>query len=168
MTAGAAPATGSRWARLWPLALPLAYAAHLAEETLGGFVAWMRAVGVAPTMDTRRFVLLNAIFFAAVAIVAVAAVATRLRWRGLRFLAATFGAVLAMNGAIHLVASVATATFSPGAATGALVYLPLGWRLFASPGVGLVPPEKGAAWAAAGAIHVVVFLLARYGLPGLG
>lgn len=164
----AAGAAEGRWARLWPLALPLAYAAHLAEETIGGFVDWMRTVGVAPTMDTRRFVLLNAIFLGAVAIVAVAAVATRLRRRGVRVLAATFGAVLAMNGAIHLVASVVTATYSPGAATGALVYLPLGWLLFASPGVGLAPPEKGAAWAAAGAIHVVVFLLARYGAPGLG
>ncbi len=161
-------APSGRWSRLWPLALPLAYAAHLAEESLGGFVDWMRAQGLAPTMGLRRFVLLNALFFAAVAIVAVAAVATRLRHAGLRFAAATFGAVLAMNGAIHLVASLATATYSPGAATGALLYLPLGYALFAPPGVGLLPAEKAAAWVVAAGIHVLVFLLARYGIPGLG
>jgi len=157
----------SPWRRRWPLALPLAYAAHLAEESLGGFVAWMREVGVAPTMDSRRFLLLNAIFFSAVAGIAVAAVATRLRRPALRFAAATFGAVLAMNGAIHLVASAATGTYSPGAWTGALLYLPLGYVLFAAPGVGLARREKRNAWGVAGAIHVVVFLLARYGVPGI-
>lgn len=164
----AVPAPSGRWSRLWPLALPLAYAAHLAEEALGGFVDWMRAQGLAPTMDARRFLLLNALFFAVVSIVAVAAFVTRHRRAGLRFLAATLGAVLAMNGGIHLVASLGTATYSPGAATGALLYLPLGYALFARPGVGLAAPEKTAAWVAAAAVHVVVFLLARYGIPGLG
>lgn len=168
MTADATPAAASRWRRLWPLTLPLAYGAHLAEEALGGFVDWMRAQGLAPTMDERRFAWLNALFFAVVAIVAVAAVATRLRHAGLRFTAVTFGAVLAMNGGIHLIASLATATYSPGAATGALLYLPLGYSLFAPPGVGLAPAEKSAAWLAAAGVHVVVFLLARYGIPGLG
>jgi len=158
------------WQRFWPMALPVAYAAHLSEEAFGGrgFVAWMREVGIAPTMDERRFLVLNAIFFSVVATVSIAAVATRIRAPRLRFAAATFGAVLAMNGAIHLLSSATTGTYSPGTWTGALVYLPLGVLLFATPGVGLAPRDKGAAWVAAGGIHVVVFLLARYGLPGLG
>ena len=127
----------------------------------------MRTVGVAPTMDERRFLLLNAVFFSAVAAVAVAAVASGLRRPAPRLLAAAFGAALSMNGAIHLVASAATGTYSPGAWTGALLYLPLGYLLFASPGVDLAGAEKRTAWLAAVGIHVVVFLLARFGVPGL-
>ncbi len=109
---------------LLPLALPLAYLAHLAEEWWGGFVPWSQQYG---PMTGEKFLVLNAVIWPALVVAAI------LAWRFSRFgvAALVVSAVLGLNGVLHLLSSLATGTYSPGAVTGAVLYLPLAiaiWR----------------------------------------
>jgi hypothetical protein len=111
------------WPRLWPLLLPLAYLVHLAEEqwTGGGFPAWVSSTVGAPLTEAR-FVVINAVAWPLALGVCAAAVA----WPKLCWPVLAVAAVLALNGAVHLLGSLATASDSPGVVSGVLVYLPLG------------------------------------------
>ena len=108
----------------WVALLPLAYVAHLCEEWWGGpgFSAWVQAVLGAEVSPTR-FILINAIAFPLFTIGTILAI----RSRRYSWFAATLSALLLLNGALHLLASVGFATYSPGTVTGVLLYLPLGY-----------------------------------------
>jgi hypothetical protein len=56
----------------------------------------------------------------------VACSVVSLRNRGAAWLAVSLAALLGLNGALHLLATVAFGRYSPGTATGVLLYLPLG------------------------------------------
>jgi hypothetical protein len=103
--------------------LPLAYVAHLCEEWWGGpgFSAWTHAV-LGAEVSPERFILINAVALPVFAIGTVYATrSNRFAW-----FAAALAALLVLNGALHLLATVGFATYSPGTITGVLLYLPLG------------------------------------------
>lgn len=112
-----------------PLAsFPLSYAVHLAEEAWGGesFPVWAsRISGVSFTHD--EFVVLNGV---ALALMCIAMAVASRQPRARRFVLTALAAIVAINGALHVVASLWSATYSPGVISGALVWLPLGvWTL---------------------------------------
>jgi hypothetical protein len=143
--------------RALPLALPAAYLAHLAEEVLGGpgFVAWMNA-RLAPGLTLERFVAINLIVWP-LALGLCLAAALRPRWTAL---AVPVAAALFVNGLLHAAASLAFGAYSPGTATGLLLYLPLGAAVLHRASR-IVPPRPFALALVAGlAAHAAVALAA--------
>ena len=118
-----------RWAgRVW--LFPATYAVHIAEEYFGGegFAAWASQrteLHFAPPM----FLAINAVAMAAMLAVSwVAASRPAFSW-----LVTTLGTVVALNGTLHVVTSVVTRSYSPGAVSGLLLWIPLGaWALVRS------------------------------------
>lgn len=101
--------------------LVASYAAHLAEEYIGGFPEWFAVLAGRP-MPRDVFVTINAVAFAAMAVAARAAT----RREGLGWLAIGIATILFVNGVAHLLASLATGTYSPGLITGVVLYVLLG------------------------------------------
>ena len=113
-----------RWHYRDPLLVwlfPAAYGLHILEEWFGGFPEWLAIFGRQPLPRTA-FVIINVITLTAM-IVAVRAAARREAQGWIAI--AVFTAVLT-NGVVHIVASVATGSYSPGLFTGVILYLPLG------------------------------------------
>jgi hypothetical protein len=117
------PHIASNVAPWWVIFLPMAFLAHICEEWLGGpgFPAWTQStlgIGVSPA----RFVLLSGSGLVVMTVSIVAA----LRAPGGAWLAATFAAMITLNGLLHVLATAAFSTYSPGTITGLLVFVPLG------------------------------------------
>ena len=107
----------------WVIFLPIAFLAHICEEWLGGpgFPAWTQStfgVGVSPA----RFVLISGSGLLMMTVSIIAALRDRRR----AWLAATFAAMITLNGLLHAIATVAFSTYSPGTITGLLLFIPLG------------------------------------------
>lgn len=141
----------------WILLLPLAYLAHLAEEWWGGegVAAWTaQALGREISLD--RFVLLNAV----AAPLAVGLTVAALRRPALAGFPVLFATVVVVNAGLHLLGSLATASYSPGLATGLALYLPVGgWSLAA--GLRRLPAATYSRAVAGGlVIHLLVALVA--------
>ena len=138
--------------------LPATYAAHVFEEWRAGFPAWWsRLTGV--ELSVERFLSLNEIALALMTLGVVLAYAVR----PLRWLFVAFGAALLINAASHLVASAATRSYSPGAVTGTLLWLPLGWLTLRAGRAGLSRRSFAAGVAVGVALHAVVALMALLG-----
>jgi hypothetical protein len=116
-----ASAASDRLPRAWPLLFPLTYLVHIVEEYLGGFPAWSsRYLGF--RMSVPAFLAINEFAWLGMACAAIAAtVAAPARW-----LVIPLATVTAVNGSGHLVMSGITRTYSPGAVSGTLLWLPLG------------------------------------------
>jgi len=107
----------------WVILLPIAFLAHICEEGLGGpgFPAWTQNtlhLGVSP----GRFVLMSSSGLLLTTVSVIAA----LRNRRVAWLAATFAAMITVNGLLHVIATAAYSIYSPGTITGLLVFIPLG------------------------------------------
>jgi hypothetical protein len=107
----------------WLWLFPAIYFLHLAEETFAGehFYDWIRRVS-GRRIPLGAFLALNAFCMALV----VEAVLT-LRAGMLPWLLPAPGAITAVNGLGHLVGTIATRSYSPGAITGLMVWASLGW-----------------------------------------
>ncbi len=108
--------------RLWPLLFPLTYLVHIAEEYWcgGGFYNWARVLGM--HMNGGRFLQINAVAWSVMALLCLLAVAVA-RMRGVTL---SFAAAVSLNSAAHTIASIVTASYSPGLFSGLLLWLPLG------------------------------------------
>jgi hypothetical protein len=106
-----------------PLAwlLVAAYGAHIVEEWVGGFPEWVALLAGAP-LPRDAFIVINAAGMAGM----VAATHGATRHARLGWMAIAIAALLFANGALHLVGSIATGSYSPGLFTGVILYLPLG------------------------------------------
>jgi hypothetical protein len=146
-----------RWGGLWPLLLPAAYTLHLAEELFGGegFELWTeRALGL--PVSTTRFLVLNGIAWPIFVALTVAA----LRKPALAWVPAAFGTLVVVNGSLHLLGTLSTGSYSPGLATGLLLYLPIGGYSVVW-GSRHLPPRAFSASVAAGVLaHVLVAAMA--------
>ena len=112
----------AQW-RAWVWLFPATYLVHITEELMagGGFPAWAsRQTGLALTAS--RFVLINGVALAVMLIWSV------LAWRRRSFLwlGVTLGVIVGINGVLHAVASLATRSYSPGAVSGVVLWIPLG------------------------------------------
>jgi Protein of unknown function with HXXEE motif len=121
----------------WIWLYPATYLFHLLEESFAGerFYNWTGRV-VGRRIPVEAFLVLNG-FFLVLMISAVVA----LRTGDLQWLLPGLGPITTVNGLGHLVATVATRTYSPGVVTGAFLWSPLGMasllvsRAALSPGV---------------------------------
>jgi hypothetical protein len=143
--------------RFWPLMFPLCYLVHLAEEYWAGegFVGWAtRFVGAELTVD--RFIIINVVGWSLMFVGSVlAVVVARLRW-----LVIVFAALVLVNALAHLFGTLASGSYSPGLASGVLLYVPIG-ALTLARAHRVFPPETF--WLSAGLgglLNVVVFLVA--------
>jgi hypothetical protein len=149
------PRAGARrpW---WLLLLPAAYGVHLAEEWWAGegFAAWTERLAGAP-VSTTRFLILNGVVWPLFATLTVLAI---VRGRPAWF-PTTFATVVLINAALHLLGSLATATYSPGLASALLLYAPVGGAALAH-GRRVAPESVGRAVALGVAIHAAVVVIA--------
>lgn len=111
--------------RVPPLtAFPLSYALHVSEEAWGGdtFPVWASRLSGA-SFTHEEFIVLNSAAFAVMCV----AVALASQWsQARRIVTPALGTIVAANGALHVVASLWSGTYSPGLLSGALLWLPLG------------------------------------------
>jgi len=117
------------WSRTWAWLFPLTYVLHATEEYACGetFPAWIsRIAGVHFT--ATNFLCLNGIAMAAM----IGAVWLARARDDCRWLLTTLATVIAVNGAAHVIGSLATRSYSPGVVTGACLWLPLGLAVLRS------------------------------------
>ncbi|HEY9284048.1 MAG TPA: HXXEE domain-containing protein [Pyrinomonadaceae bacterium] len=148
-----------KWVR-WGWLFPATYAVHIVEEWRGGegFPAWWsRLTGV--ELSAERFLALNAYALAGMTLgVVLAALFRQMRW-----LLVGFGAVVLVNALAHVAASAATRSYSPGAISGALLWLPLGALTLAAGRKDLSRRDFGVGLAVGVVMHAAVTLLAFFG-----
>jgi hypothetical protein len=141
----------------WPWLFPATYVLHIAEEYAGGFPRWMGAISGA-RLTEQDFLLINAAAFVVMTTMTAVGASGAARWP-----LVALGTIVATNAVLHIGGSVLTASYSPGAITATLLWLPLGIyalrRLRHE-----VPGRAYAAGIAAGvALHVLVSALAFFG-----
>ena len=137
--------------------LSVAYLAHLGEEWWGGpgFSAWTQST-LGSEVSPGRFVLINAIAWPLLTFGIIAA----LRSRSFAWFAATFAALVTLNGLLHLLTTAAFSSYSPGVVTGLLLYLPLGGFVLLSMSRSLTPPVFTGAIFAGAALHALAAVVA--------
>ena len=100
---------------------PATYAVHIGEEYLGGFPRWFSR-----TFDARLknpgFIAINAVGFTLISVAALGARASP----ELRGLLPALATAVMVNGSLHVILSVLTRSYSPGAVSGLVLWIPLG------------------------------------------
>lgn len=109
------------FAEVWVWLFPLTYLAHIAEEYWGGFYRWIARL-VGGELAAEQFLSLNAIFW----LVMTAAIAVAFWSRAADWLVIALGTAVLINGSAHVIGGVFTRSYSPGAVTGLLLWIPLG------------------------------------------
>jgi len=107
--------------RRWAWLFPLTFLCHILEEYYGGFHHWIARV-IGAELSPLQFLNLNAMFWIVMTVGITAAMLVPL----CRWLAAIFAVTVTLNATLHLIGSVVTMTYSPGAVTGTILWLPLG------------------------------------------
>ena len=148
-----------KWVRCGWL-FPATYCVHILEEWRGGegFPAWFSRV-MGAELSVERFLALNAYALAGMTLGVVLA----MFFRQMRWLLVGFGAVVFVNALAHLAASAATRSYSPGAVSGVLLWLPLGAWTLAAGRRGLSRRDFGVGLAVGILMHACVTLLAVLG-----
>ncbi len=137
--------------------IPPAYLLHLLDEYfLGvGLPDWFSGV-FKVGFSLSDFIIINSIGFASTIVIAVLYRMGKVN----DFIIAAMGTLFFVNGIIHLVASVLTATYSPGTITGLIIYLPLGFLIFKII-FPFLPEQKRSLSIAVGIIvHIIVSVVA--------
>lgn len=122
----AIPSRGVQQQRIYWL-LPVEWLAHFADESTAGFPEWA----------TRHFAPLPrplwivGMWILTVLVALLSRRAARPHSRVVfPWLACAFQTILFCNGCFHLIATLGFGEYSPGTATGALVFLPASWWFF--------------------------------------
>lgn len=107
----------------WILIFPLTYLVHIAEEYWGGegFYQWLRKFAGAG-MTAEQFLSINSFFM----IVMIASMIVILAFPAWQWLLNGYGALVFINSALHVIGSCVTMSYSPGAVSGVLLWMPLG------------------------------------------
>jgi len=135
--------------------LPPAYSIHLLDEYYFGFTGWFSGL-FKVSLSSYDFIVINAVGLTATLLIVLLFSFGKLNV----FFIAALGTLFFINGLIHTIASILTATYSPGTITGAVIYLPLGDLIFKK--IFPVMPQEHSKLAIATAviIQVVVALVA--------
>ncbi|HEY0005994.1 MAG TPA: HXXEE domain-containing protein [Pyrinomonadaceae bacterium] len=109
----------------WVWLFPATYLVHIAEEYLGDFPGWVSSFGYA-RITPSDFLQLNALAWLLMVLgIILALITPHMRW-----VIISFGTIVFLNGLAHSLASIATASYSPGLISGLLLWIPLGaWTL---------------------------------------
>jgi Protein of unknown function with HXXEE motif len=107
----------------WIWLFPITYLIHITEEYYGGegFYRWISRLTGAH-LTAHDFVVLNAIAW----FVMVGAMGLVVAVPSCRFLLVAFGGVVLLNSLLHVSFSVVSRSYSPGAISGLLCWMPLG------------------------------------------
>jgi len=105
--------------------LPLTMLVHQLEEFFGGFLEWFPSI-MNVNLSQENFLIINSI---ALLILLFFAITYSLVSRN-NFLLMTFGTLLFVNGAVHILISIITLIYSPGAISGLILFLPLGGVIY--------------------------------------
>ena len=135
---------------------PLTYLLHIAEEWWGGegFPAWInRIAGV--RMEAGQFLVWNSLALFCLTV----GVFLAMRTKSLRWLPLAFGVAFLLNTLSHLVASLLTASYSPGLVSGLLLWTPLGTVTLLRARKSLSRRAFHAGLIVGGAAHAIVLLL---------
>jgi len=110
------------WNWLW--LYPATLVVHLLEEQLGGarFYEWVERSPGAELTATEFFGLTA---FAVLGLTALTL--TMLRWEGWRFLAVSVVVAFFLNSISHIINSMIAGGYTPGLATGIIIWWPLTW-----------------------------------------
>ncbi|HEX5760866.1 MAG TPA: HXXEE domain-containing protein [Thermoanaerobaculia bacterium] len=141
----------------WLLLLPVSFLLHIAEEWWAGegFAAWTaRAVGT--PIGTTRFLVVNSIAWPLFTLLTVLAV----RRNAFAWFPTTFATIVLVNAALHILGTLATATYSPGLVTSLALYLPIGGLAFSAGRRQLAARSFALAVLTGVVIHSVVILIA--------
>ena len=109
------------------LLVPVAVLAHQLEEWFGGFVPWLNDA-LDANVTSEQFLTVNGIGL--VLFVAGSLAAASLP--GAAWLAASFATLLGLNAVLHVVGSMVSGSYSAGAITGVLLFVPLSAVLLGS------------------------------------
>ncbi|HEX8844338.1 MAG TPA: HXXEE domain-containing protein [Pyrinomonadaceae bacterium] len=105
----------------WAWLFPLTYLIHVAEEYWGNFPAWINRIwGIESSVS--NFMIWNGAAWALM----IVGVALVLKTKSYRWLLVSFGMVVLINATSHTIASLVTASYSPGLISGVLLWVPLG------------------------------------------
>jgi hypothetical protein len=141
---------------------PPAFLAHVAEERWAGegFPAWLGRIAGAP-VPVSDFVIINAVGF----VLLIAGVRAAVRSETAGWVAVAIGALVTVNGLLHLMGTIVTGAYSPGLITGFVLWLLLGMLTLLRAYHQVSTPRFAGGVAAGIGIHVVVsataFALAR-------
>lgn len=135
--------------------LPASYAVHLLEEYFGGFPAWMSAF-LNIDLSVTDFLVINGIAWP---LMLAFAVAYSLGWKNNVALLALW-TLLFVNGILHPLSCLASASYSPGTLSGLLLYLPLGYAAFQRIIPELSSRQRNTGIIAGILIHLVVVVVA--------
>lgn len=115
----APPALAGKW--LW--LFPATYLVHLTEEYWGGegFYRWL-AKFAGNGLTAGQFLSINAVFM----IIMILSMLVILRGPAWHWLLSGYGTLVVINGALHVIGTMVTATYSPGLVSGVLLWIPLG------------------------------------------
>lgn len=146
---------GGSAAPRWMLLLPVALLAHQGEEWFGGFPDWAQST-LGMELTPSRFLFINTVGFLFFTTGIIGAVRSpRLAW-----IAAAVSALLFLNGIVHLLATAAFSTYSPGVVTGTLISIPLGGYVLVSMFRTLPRPAFWGSVVAGAAVHAMATLSA--------
>ena len=140
----------------WIWLFPLTYLIHATEEYLcgEGFYRWVsRIIGRGMTPD--QFIAINSFAW----VMMVASILMLRKTPSVRWLTITFASVVFINGVAHLVGSIWTNTYSPGAISGLLLWIPLGAATFYRAWKRVTRRSFVAGVLVGAAIHAVLFMV---------
>ena len=143
--------------RRWTWLFPLTYMIHVSEEFFAGerFYNWAsRISGV--DLSREDFLAVNAVALMVMVLAVLAINATA----SAAWLIATFGFIVAFNGALHVVSSLVTWSYSPGTVSGLLVWIPLGVYALRRSHRELAPQEFRRGIVAGIVVHALVMAIA--------
>lgn len=137
--------------------LPAAYFLHLLEEYFAGpgFPAWLSGF-MGASLSAGDFLIINGIAWPAMALFALV---YTLGWKNDVILLAMW-TVLFINGLLHPLSCLLSASYSPGTFTAAFLYLPLGWLAFREIRPGLSEGQQAMGFTAGVLIHTLVVVVA--------
>lgn len=140
----------------WIWLFPLTYLIHATEEYFGGegFYRWVARL-TGRGMTPEQFISINS--FAWVLMV-VTILALR-KTPSVRWLTISWATVVFINGVAHLLGSLWTNTYSPGAVSGTLLWMPLGAATFYRARRGVTRRSFLAGLLVGATIHGVLFLV---------
>lgn len=100
---------------------PATYLIHIAEEYAAGLYTWVARFGV--EMSAVYFLAANGVMW----VLMVGAVVFARR-RNAAWVVIALGTIILINGTGHVLGTVLTRSYSPGAVSGLLLWMPLGFR----------------------------------------
>lgn len=121
MSTEASPIRNESFIGDWAWLFPVAYLVHIAEEYWGGFPVWIsRFWGV--ESSNSNFLSWNG----AAWLLMIVGILLVFKTKSYRWLLVSFGTVVLINAASHIIGSVVTRSYSPGLISGLLLFIPLG------------------------------------------